>query len=127
VTDHALRVGLTHLLEEMEPRCWVFRTHSGVSCHDLLGAEFANGTVWTEQMCCVLCRLRILLERTEIPAKPSVTEEARAAIQRSGFRTKDDLHRVMGGDAKAYQDPLVKAMLRELPDVEDPDHEEDTP
>jgi hypothetical protein len=48
--------------------------------------------------------------------KTELRETARVSIRRSGFKTKDDLHRAMGGDALAYQDPLVQEMLRQLPD-----------
>lgn len=50
------------------PACSVLRSvEPALTCLDLVGATFGNGGVWTEEMCCLPCRIRAMLAefRTE--------------------------------------------------------------
>jgi hypothetical protein len=45
--------------------CWTRSTPWRVStCADLIGATFGNAATWTEEMCCLPCRLRAALDGT---------------------------------------------------------------
>ena len=43
------------------PECWVSRSDQ-VFCTDYIGGEFNNGHKWTEDLCCLPCRLRAALD-----------------------------------------------------------------
>lgn len=48
--------------------CWVFRglpmEAKVLRCTDLSGGELPNGAEWTEEMCCLPCRIRLVIDRT---------------------------------------------------------------
>lgn len=53
--------GLRERVEALVPNdCWVMRSHE-LTCADLAGGIFPNGAPWTEDMCCLPCRLRAAL------------------------------------------------------------------
>lgn len=61
--------------------CWVTRSDVGLDCTAMIGGGFENGAKFTEEMCCLPCRLRAAL------ANPSATEDeegAQAATQPAG-------------------------------------------
>lgn len=53
----ALRARIEALVPD---ECWVLRAR-GVRCTDMVGGTFPGGGVWTEDMCCLPCRLRAAL------------------------------------------------------------------
>lgn len=52
-----LRAGV---LAVLPAECWVTR-HTEMVCTDMIGGGFENGAKWTEDMCCVPCRVRAAL------------------------------------------------------------------
>lgn len=51
--------------------CWVFKfkpevTTNFLSCTGLIGGTFGNGATWTEEMCCLPCRIRLVVDRAEV-------------------------------------------------------------
>lgn len=48
--------------------------------------------------------------------KSDLRKAAADSIERSGFKTKADMHRALGGDPRAYDDPIVKEILAQLPE-----------
>lgn len=53
-------------IEDVLPdECWVFRDKTVfLSCTGLIGGTFGNGKEWTEEMCCLPCRVRLVIDRT---------------------------------------------------------------
>lgn len=57
-------------IEDMLPSdCWIFASSApipgeGIMCATLIGARFSTGAKWTEAMCCLPCRIRLVIERT---------------------------------------------------------------
>lgn len=54
-------------------QCYVFRVDPGpmvIQCTSLIGGkmstlvEGASDAIWTEEMCCLPCRIRLVIERT---------------------------------------------------------------
>lgn len=62
-----LREAMEGLLADEE--CWV--TRSALPCANLIGGTFGNGVEWIEEMCCLPCRLRALLDRFPAPSEPT--------------------------------------------------------
>jgi hypothetical protein len=48
---------LDPILRVLPAECWITRT-ALARCTDLIGAPFATGATWSEEMCCVPCRVR---------------------------------------------------------------------
>jgi hypothetical protein len=45
--------------------CWVFKSEvKAFACARMIGGKFDNGATWTEEMCCLPCRVRLVIERT---------------------------------------------------------------
>jgi hypothetical protein len=49
---------LDPVLRVLPEECWVTRT-ALARCTDLIGGVFSTGATWTEDMCCVPCRVRL--------------------------------------------------------------------
>jgi len=46
------------VLRVLPEECWVTRSPLA-RCTDLIGGVFSTGATWTEEMCCVPCRVRL--------------------------------------------------------------------
>lgn len=61
--------------------CWVTRSDVGLDCTAMIGGGFENGAKWTEEMCCLPCRLRQALEDAPEPTSaPETGQQASGGV-----------------------------------------------
>lgn len=63
----AKKDALAAILDLLPAECWVSRTVE-IRCTDYVGGTFSNGAVFTEDMCCLPCRIRAVLTSVTSPA-----------------------------------------------------------
>lgn len=50
-------------IAKLVDQCYMVRSNQGIRCSDLIGVKFPqNSTTWSESMCCLPCRIRLVLD-----------------------------------------------------------------